>query len=289
MDEGDEEAREAPQSGDGERGFGEGRSTPARDWRWVGAPQGAEGKEGLVRSRKLVRESAEGWWGAESSDREWAVGNGFRGPAEPGEPARWGRDGFPAGRASRAGARRPGLEQRSRAPPTPPASRGPALPAPAGASSSGARGLSPARWPQRRPPPPSRSPDPSSARRPGRGRARGIIAIAAAASAHPGSRRAGGRRSAVTETPGAPPPPPDTQAAVPACPPRPQRLAGPRGWPLPPPRPPPPHAAPLPGLGSPRGDLGSEAGESWRAEQEGACGLGRRPGTLGSPPPPRWS
>lgn len=67
------------------------------------------------------------------------------------------------------------------------------------------------------PPPPSRSPDPSFARRPGGCRAGGIMAIAAA-SAHPGSRGEPGRGGAVTETPRAPPPPLDTRAPCPACP-----------------------------------------------------------------------
>lgn len=67
------------------------------------------------------------------------------------------------------------------------------------------------------PPPPSRSPDPSFARRPGGCRAGGIMAIAAA-SAHPGSRGEPGRGGAVTETPRAPPPPLDTRALCPACP-----------------------------------------------------------------------
>ena len=68
-------------------------------------------------------------------------------------------------------------------------------------------------------PPPYRSPDPSSARRPGGCRAGGIIAIAAAA-AHPGSRGKPGRGGAGTETPRAPPPTPrpDTPARRPACP-----------------------------------------------------------------------
>lgn len=109
------------------------------------------------------------------------------------------------------------------------------------------------------------------------------------ASREPPSR---GRRGAVTETPRAPPPPPDTQAPAPACPPRPQRLAGPRvpgaGRCRRPALRPPRRAAARAGLAVPRcGDLGSEAGESWRAELEGACGLSRRPGTR-PPPPPPW-
>ena len=61
---------------------------------------------------------------------------GFHGPRGAGEPAGQARDGFPAGRARSAGARRPGLDLCGRLLVHPAASRGPALPVPAGSSSS---------------------------------------------------------------------------------------------------------------------------------------------------------
>lgn len=160
-------------------------------------------------------------------------------PATAREPAPQGRDGFHAGRARRAGARGrawssaaqllltrrlPGA--RPSRPPRGVLLRGPrpltcpvaAAPPPSSISQPG---------PQLRPPPGTRP-----GLRHHRHRRRRLRA-----SREPPSR---GRRGAVTETPRAPPPPRDTQAPAPACPPRPQRLAGLRGWPRPPPRPPPP-------------------------------------------------
>lgn len=80
-------------------------------------------------------------------------GSTARGVQEPRSPGagRQGRCGCPTGRARGAGARRPGLDPRSALLANPLASRGPASQSRGGASSRGPRGLSPARWPQRRP------------------------------------------------------------------------------------------------------------------------------------------
>lgn len=254
--------------------FWEGTATQTRDLRWVGAPLAGEGygKEGLGRSREACKRCSRGlvrWGGL----RKGMGGGG----GVPRAPRSRGTD--------RAGARwfplRPRQERRCTA-----AGPGPVRPPPrspggfSGPGPPGPRGVVLLQGPvvshlpggRSAAPPPYRSSDPSSARRPGGCRARDIIAIAAA-SAHPGSR--GKRRRSHGDAEGAAPHPhAGHSGSAPRLPPRPRRLAG-----LPLPRGPTAPAAPTSVLRAARGlrsavlPLGQwrlpEAVTSWHTEEEG--------------------
>lgn len=220
---------------------------------------------------------------AQAGHGQW--GTGFAARQSPGAGqagARW----LPAGRARRAGARRPGLEQRNRAPPKPSASRGPALPAPAG-----------------RPPP-----GPAASHLPGGRSAAPLLHLAARTPAPPAARDEAGLEASSPS----PPPPPripgaaepgaprrshrDAEGAAPSAghsspgarlPPAPSAARGPpgaRGWPLPPPRPPPPTPRRCPGWARRSAVRGPGLGGGRELARRARGGLRAEPQAGNAPP-----